>query len=428
MRQFTQNINKINQDLDVKKKGAIVDPGPYEATIMNASDTIRTGRVDVYIPALGGPINSTNSWYTVRYAQPYFGKTNKDLIDKQEQNGLYSYGMWMSPPDPGTKVVVTFMEGVASKGIVIGCIVDDITNFMCPGLPCSKYWIPTAEVTELFPAYQVGKDFLPVIEYNPKVVRDVDNKAGIIERPVNLPLAKILKEQGLIADSVRGLSQSSSQREANSSVYGISTPGRSKNPADSSNEVKERLPGHMFVMDDGDDKGKSNQIRLRTSTGHQILMDDGEGIIYVATASGNAWVEMTNNGNVHVYGKQSLSIHTEGSFNVHAGGNINLNAQMGINALAEGNGGIKVEAKEGNYDVYSKTGIVHQSGEGGFDVKTASDVKITATDHNIHHNGPEATDAKRPNVNDLLTANGNRDVTNSVANIVPEHEPWNRGD
>ena len=122
MRQFTQNINKINQDLDVKKKGAIVDPGPYEATIMNASDTIRTGRVDVYIPALGGPINSTNSWYTVRYAQPYFGKTNKDLIDKQEQNGLYSYGMWMSPPDPGTKVVVTFMEGVASKGIVIGCI------------------------------------------------------------------------------------------------------------------------------------------------------------------------------------------------------------------------------------------------------------------------------------------------------------------
>ena len=46
----------------------------------------------------------------------------------------------------------------------------------------------------------------------------------------------------------------------------------------------------MFVMDDGDDKGKSNQIRLRTSTGHQILMDDDEGIIYVATASGNAWV------------------------------------------------------------------------------------------------------------------------------------------
>ena len=128
MSEFLQNINKIHKDLDVNKKGSIVDPGPYEATIMNASDTIRTGRVDVYIPALGGPIGSTNSWYTVRYATPYFGKTNKDLIDKQEVTGLHSYGMWMTPPDPGTKVVVTFMEGLSSKGIVIGCIVDDITN------------------------------------------------------------------------------------------------------------------------------------------------------------------------------------------------------------------------------------------------------------------------------------------------------------
>jgi hypothetical protein len=428
MREFTQHINQISKDLDVNKKGSIVDPGPYEATIMNASDTIRTGRIDVYIPALGGPINSTDSWYTVRYAQPYFGKTNKDLIDKQESSGLHSYGMWMSPPDPGTKVVVTFMEGLSNKGIVIGCIVDDITNFMCPGLPCSKYWVQTPEVSELFPAYQVGKDFLPVIEYNPKVKRDVDNKAGVIERPVNIPLAKILKEQGLIGDSVRGLSHSTSQREANSSVYGINTPGRQANSLDSSNETVGRKPGHMFVMDDGDDKGKSNQMRMRTSTGHQILMDDDAGIIYVATASGNAWIEMTNNGNIHVYGKQSLSIHTEGSFNVHAGGNINLNSQMGINVLAEGNGGIKVEAKEGSYNVSSKTGINQQVSEGGLDVKTAGDQKFTATDHLIHHNGPEAGDAEKPSPNDLLTANGNRDVTSSVANIVPEHEPWNRGD
>ena len=427
MTEFSQYINKVSTDLDVSKKGAIVDPGPYEATIMNSSDTIRTGRVDVYIPNLGGPINSTDSWFTVRYAQPYFGKTSKDLIDKQEQNGLHSYGMWMTPPDPGTKVVVTFMEGLSNKGIIIGCIVDDITNFMCPGLPSSKFWVSTPEVTEMFPAYQVGKDFLPVLEYNPKIKRDVDNKAGIINRPVNLVLAKIFKEQGLIGDHVRGQSFSSSQREGNSSVYGINTPGRRSNPLDSTNEVIGRKPGHMFVMDDGDDKGKSNQMRLRTSTGHQILMDDDEGMIYVATASGNAWIEMTNNGNVHVYNKGNFSVHCEGSFNVHAGGNINMEATGGINALAAGKSGIKVEAKDGRYDVYSESGTYHQSA-GNFDVKTAANQTFTATDSDILHNGPEAGDANRPEPNDLLVNNGNRDVKSSTATSVPEHEPWNRGD
>ena len=43
-----------------------------------------------------------------------------------------------------------------------------------------------------------------------------------------------------------------------------------------------RRRGHSIALDDGDVNGDSNQIRLRTSTGHQILMNDTEGIIYVS--------------------------------------------------------------------------------------------------------------------------------------------------
>ena len=92
-------------------------------------------------------------------------------------------------------------------------------------------------------------------------------------------------------------------------------------------KVKQRLPGHMFVMDDGDVEGDSNLIRLRTSTGHQILMDDKKGILYVATASGNAWIEMDNTGNTNAYSAGNFSVHCEGTFNVQAGGNVNFRSR-----------------------------------------------------------------------------------------------------
>jgi len=432
----------VDPELDVKKKREIVDPGPYEGIIKNNSDTIRSGRVEVYIPAFGGPENSVNSWMPVQWATPYYGKTDKSLTSKNQDDGTYSYGMWMSPPDPGVRVVVTFLEGLKDKGVVIGCIIDDMTNHMTPGLASSKHWLESAEVSDILPAAVSGKDILPVIERNIKFKDPNRSTVGIIKRPVNIPLLKIFKQQGLLGDSVRGQSFSSSQRENNSAVYGISTPGRSVDTDPATNAplksrmksgnataddllVKKRLPGHMFVMDDGDVEGDNNLIRMRTSTGHQLLMDDKAGIIYVASASGNAWIEMDNTGNTNAYSKGNFSIHCEGSFNVHAGGNINMEANKNVNVTAR-EAAIKMQAADGTIDLYSEKGTYVQS-EGPLHVRTAEDQKFTAIDSDIHHNGPEATVASTPQPNDLLTANNNRDVLSSIANVVPEHEPWSRG-
>ena len=439
MSSLTQNINRIEADYDVNKKGTIIDPGPYEAEIMNANDVLRTGRVQVYIPSMPmGPKNDVGSWLPVRYATPYYGKTSKNFIGKNESEGVYSYGMWMTVPDVGVRVIVTFLEGNRDNGVVIGCIIDDITNHMVPGLPSSKYWIKTPEVAEIFPSAEPGKDFMPVLEHNPKVVQENRPLPQKYARPVNIELAKILKEQGLIGDVIRGQSFSTAQRENNSAVFGVSTPGRAEeslaaikskgdNITQDDLDVKKRLPGHMFVMDDGDIEGDSNLIRLRTSTGHQILMNDTEGIIYVATASGNAWIEMTNNGDVMMYNKGNFSIHCEGSFNVHAGANINMEATKGINVSAMEEGGIKMQAADGRYEVYSEKGTYNQS-NGPFHVKTTgSNITMTSEDADIHMNGPTAGDATKPTRNDLLTNNGNRDVLNSTSTVVPEHEPYNRG-
>lgn len=442
MATFGQYLNKIDPNLDVQKKGAIVDPGPYEGIIKNNSDVRRTGRMDIFIPTFGGDETDARSWIPVAYMSPFMGQTNKRLLDKNETTGLYSYGMWTTVPDPGTKVVVTFLEGARNNGVIIGCLIDNQNNHMVPGFASSKNWLKDEAVVELLPTYEPGKDFLPVLEYNTSIKRD-SNQPNTIARPVNIELVKILKEQGLIGDHKRGQSFSTSQREGNSAVYGISTPGRPVNdPAINEPlkqrmqngeataedlEVRKRMPGHSFVLDDGDIEGNSKLVRLRTSTGHQLLLNDTDGMIYVGTASGNAWIEMTNNGDVHVYNKGSLNIHSEGNFNVHAGGNINMEATGGINISSMGASGIKVQADKGGIDMYSELGTNNESAGA---VHTKAGTNITMTSENpesIHMNGPEANAAVKPTRNDLLTGNNNRDVLNSTSTAVPEHEPWNRG-
>ena len=441
MATFGQYLNKIDPNLDVQKKGAIVDPGPYEGIIKNNSDVRRTGRMDVFIPTFGGDETDARSWIPVAYMSPFMGQTNKKLLDKNETTGLYSYGMWTTVPDPGTNVVVTFLEGARNNGVIIGCLIDNQNNHMVPGFASSKNWLKDEELVALLPTYEPGKDFLPVLEYNTSIKRD-SNQPNNIARPVNIELVKILKEQGLIGDHKRGQSFSTSQREGNSAVYGISTPGRPVNdPAVNEPlkqrmqngeataedlEVRKRMPGHSFVLDDGDIEGNSKLVRLRTSTGHQLLLNDTDGMIYVGTASGNAWIEMTNNGDIHVYNKGSLNIHSEGNFNVHAGGNINMEATGGINVSSMGAGGIKVQADAGGIDMYSELGTNNESAAQNH-IKSGTNIRLTSADENIELNGPEANAAVKPTRNDLVTGNSNRDVLNSTSTTVPEHEPWNRG-
>ena len=77
-------------------------------------------------------------------------------------------------------------------------------------------------------------------------------------------------------------------------------------------------------MDDCDTAGQSQLILLRSGTGHLLLLNDTDGIIYIGNATGSAWVEMTNNGQIDVYSKQDVSVHTEGHMNFLADKNVHI--------------------------------------------------------------------------------------------------------
>ena len=90
-----------------------------------------------------------------------------------------------------------------------------------------------------------------------------------------------------------------------SQVFGISTPGRKDISNNQRNvgakdsgatDYVARKTGHTFVMDDGAEDGTNQLTRLRTASGHQLLMHDTEGVVYIANGSGKAFIEMDTDG------------------------------------------------------------------------------------------------------------------------------------
>lgn len=354
--------NKVIKNLRREDTAATrVDPYPYIGVIKNNLDPTRSGRLQVYIPDLGGQPDEPTNWRTVSYASPFMGYTPQ----KQQESDIpsdanafdqvpHTYGMWMVPPDIGVQVLVIFVAGDPNRGFWLACVNPNLSHHMLPGLAGSVN-VERSGITEYERKLRANGLPLPVTEYNEYDPKLKTSAFYNNPKPVHKPQLDILQQQGLDRDPVRGSISSSSQRETPSQVFGISTPGRpsnnagSKDPAKDPNyianaeagkldesyyQVKSRKGGHTFVMDDGDVTGNDQLIRLRTASGHQIMMHDTAETLYISNANGNSWVELTKTGSVNVYGKNGIALRSEGPINIHSDSNIVMNAGNNITLRA----------------------------------------------------------------------------------------------
>ena len=349
----------------------------YIGIVKNNVDSARMGRLQVNIPSLTKTNNpSQNQLITCEYLSPFYGakpvKYNKPNSEEYEDS-QHSYGFWGVPPDLETQVLVMFAEGKANKAYWIGCIQDPYTNHMVPGIAASTNTAGDNKQKDY------GTDNVPAGEIN----RSSDdalrnNRYNSSKQPIH-PFAEILVKQGLIKDTVRGTTTSSARRESPSQVFGISTPGR-KNTKTTKQKIGTndsnvtdyvvREPGHTFVMDDGDINGNNQLTRIRTASGHQLLMNDTEGVIYIANGSGNSWIEMSSEGKIYIYAQDGFNLRADGNFDLHSGGDINFHAKNNIKFTAEnelvnnanillnvGKNGMYNASQEGSIMTYAKQGI-----------------------------------------------------------------------
>lgn len=367
---------------------SIQGAGPFVAEIISHLDSERMGalKVSIISGTAGNPGATEGISAVVDYLPPFFGNTPYSSLDANARNASStqsSYGFWMIPPDIGTKVLVMFVEGDINRGYWIGCIPEKNMNHMVPGIAASTS-------VELTPQEKVrlGTDTVPVSEYN----RWMTDKTGTtdtdkIKKPMH-PFTMRLAEQGLLKDPIRGVTTSSARRELPSAVFGISTPGppvfnngaKTYNVGNKANPTKVytyREGGTQFVMDDGttsvDEKtGKrgtvDEMVRIRTRTGHQILMHNSSDLIYIANAKGSAWLEMTSDGKIDIYAADSVSIHSENDFNFRADRDVNIEAGR-------------------NFNVRSVSGSHIEAG-GWIQMISAHEIDLTSNKHfNINANG-----------------------------------------
>ena len=359
-----------NQAIDARRPASELpngNAGPFLAKVIGVNDPEYMGKIRVQILRRGANGTTTEgelAWAI--YTSPFFGTTSSAYLGK---NNTYddtqkSYGMWSPTPDIGSHVLVAFAEGMANQGYCIGCVPHQYKNFSVPGFAATSM------------NFKDKKTRLPVGEMNAKTNDQAGDMATNAIKPIHNYQYETLKTQGLTNDDTRGITSSSARRETPSRVFGISTPGPTdrKGPSgkigeqnNSRTAAVSKLGGHSFVMDDGDEKfvrkGKPGEappeyvvgakggqvniphnelIRLRSRTGHQILLHDSEGIIYIANAAGTAWIEFTANGKIDIYAGDSVSIHSKNDLNFTADRDINLHAKNNVNI--KGDAKVQVES------------------------------------------------------------------------------------
>ena len=347
------------------------DTGPYVATVKTVTDPLRMGRLGVNIPALTrttSPSSSQIIW--CQYLSPFYGAKSIAAVSKTDpysyKTTQHSYGFWAVPPDIDTEVLVIFAKGdrTANTAFWIGCVQKPLVNQQIPAHGAKTDTVLGAGGVDFSQNKEdlYGTDSLPAGEKNQLDYSSAEilATADKWKLPVNDILSDQMKAQGLVQDPVRGTITSSARRESPSKVFGISTPGavradsRPLNIGLENSPVKtDRNPGHSFVMDDGDVNGENQLTRIRTASGHQILMHDTEGTVYIANGSGKAFIEMEQDGTISVFSDAGMNLRSKQDFNIHSDININFHARGSLNFTAEQNVNLNAE------------GYVHTMGEKG---------------------------------------------------------------
>jgi len=359
----------------------------YEAVVISAKDIQKNGRLIVRLIGENVKITDLPDEYvkseahlnlTVRWSSPFAGATNiSNTIksglstlpgsspasdpDKVYDGTQRSYGMWMIPPDVGNKVLVMFIGGDLAKGVVVGCLYQNLMNHMVPGIAKSRTFTSVESELKETPTaeYNKASDIASDVDYTKSRSSDGLTPTDNIKRAVHTPHYNGLKEQGLEEDSTRGLTSSSARRESPSKVFGILTPD-----------------ANQFVMDDGDQQ----LIRLRTKSGAQILLDETNGNVYIINKKGTGWIEMDDAGKIDVWANDSISIRSHKDINIRADRDLNLESGRDIN--------VRTTQTTATGQPSDTTGIL-PSANGAFNLDVAGALNIKTVDATTITSGKE---------------------------------------
>lgn len=392
-------------------------------TVIDTNDPQQMGRLRVMVPSLGDNLEKKVSDFPwAMYVSPLAG-TNfvgpRGNEDTHVTSGPVNYGMW-NIPKIGAQVLVACIDGDPNLRIWLGCITPQWTPHTMPhgryihdgdtpDGPLSSTEHPIQPLYDNLSEAFGGRDSFEFRSRgidqqvaninNEEVPKVVSGTADDIGKTITLPdgTTKIVT-QGYTRSRIEPNVDTPNTGGVNydSQVYSWTTPGF-----------------HSISMND---LAENCRMRFRTTSGHQIILDDTNERIYIATAKGNNYIEMDQNGNIDIHSDRRISVHatkdinfeTEGAFRVKAAKGIHMQTDMDFRVQAT----LNIHQKAGN-DIYSQAAnninglagsVVSLESGANTNIRAGGDIRETGTQIHMNSSSPNNADSADP-ANDAYLPN-----------------------
>lgn len=352
-----------------------------EGYVVDTNDPQQMGRVKVWVPAVDGDKYLLQNLPWATFTSPLAGQLRNYPAGPNAtvSKGLASYGWWAIPKE-GSLVIVGFLYGDHNRRIYMGSFFRDHGN---RSLPAGRMRpdLSDAPITDTFDPLEPASSNLKE-QFGGNLKASEAQTRGAIERPVAQDKTDKDGTNGYQADL-------------------LNPKGYDGKPSFDPQTVSLTTPGHHTIV--FQDNPENGRVRIKTAAGHQIIFDDANERIYISTAKGKNWMEFDQDGRIHVYAEDDISMTTLGSMNMSVGKDFKLNAGGSVNIQAGSSAKIAA-CKAMNI---AGTGVNLQS-TSDFNILASANLLQTAS--NIHLNGPSAKSAECP----------------EAPSVIPAHEPWTR--
>lgn len=314
--------------------------------VVSTDDPLEMGRLQVFCPALNDNPKKILHLPWCTYISPFAGSINNSSYTRgtgdgtATSEGAIHYGFW-AIPELGAHVLVGCIDNDFRRRFWIGSVPEHqethtlfsgrfnwdgkdgtpdgpLTSSNKPIQPIYDNWTRAFVDRESREWKSRGADYQATANTKagngaPSKIRGEDylddTYEGISSQEKDAWVAEQLGSHGYDWSGFKSAGGFKSSR-----VFGFSTPGF-----------------HSLSMDD---RPFNLRTKLRSATGHMILMDDTNERIYIMTNKGNNYVEMDSNGNIDVFSERRVSISAAKDVNISAGGTFRVHAEHGIHMYA----------------------------------------------------------------------------------------------
>lgn len=344
--------------------------------VVDTNDPQQMGRIRVWCPTLGDNENTPLGnipWAS--YISPLGGVDRVSARGRTDDYdgisvGHVAYGMW-NIPNVGSTVLVACIDGDTGFRVYLGCLYGQYLNHT---MPHGRYLAGsngprTSQEEPIYPLFASQELAFGEQWDSPEYAsRGADGQISGLD---NVIVDSADSNMSKVADDKDG-GYTRSRHDPN-------LPTETTDVNRDSQRYAWTTPGfHAISMDDN---ANNCRVRIRTTHGSQIILDDSNERIYIQSAEGETWVELDEKGNIDVYATETLSLRSRGDVNITADKTVRIAGKEGVHLSS--NAGIRMSSA--TMDLKASGYINIESTSATLSLKSVETVSIESTSANIEN-------------------------------------------